>query len=63
MGKLLITNFELMSLFLTIEFFALDFLRQQQQHKLAMSSIIKMNMAEQPMAINVIYVEKSELKS
>ena len=58
------TNFELMSVFLIDDFeAALDFRRQQQQHKLAISKIIKINMAEHPMAINVMYVEKSELKS
>lgn len=58
------TNFEFVSVFLVDNFDAvLDFRRQQQQHKLAIRRIMKMNMAEHPIAINVIYVEKSELKS
>jgi hypothetical protein len=58
------TNFEFVSVFLVDDFdVGLDLRRQQQQHKLAIRRIMKMNIAEHPIAINVIYVEKSELKS
>ena len=56
------TNFEFMSAFLFVPT-GLALRLQQQQHKLAMSSIMKMKIAEHPMAIRVMYVEKSALKS